>query len=398
MFVLAAIAIFAVATAALLMLGRLPESFPTPSAKSVLDSYTNFSISLSLKAGIGSKNTAVSPLSVYIAMLMLTEGASGDTRDELFKALGIQDLDQARAWFANEIEKLSSISPPSQGTVANSIWMRDGFPVNRNYVSVLRKYYDAESYNFSSPKEAVLMINKWIDEKTRGMIKEALDELDEDTVIVLVNTVYLKLNWTVPFEGTIKHAFYGEKGEETGDFLHGVVPIRLLQENGYVAVMLGYKGTDLSFIAIMPKNETLEAFSSSLNTEKLLGIFDALSKQPQKKGELIMPKFDVDSGSLSLKNLLMSIGIKKAFSPADADLSNMVEPPAKGLYVEDVIHRARVKVTEQGTEAAAATAVVVVTSIAQSDVKVAIDRPFLFFIVDPSTNAVVFAGSITSLS
>ncbi|MCD6300949.1 MAG: serpin family protein [Staphylothermus sp.] len=364
-----------------------------------VDSYTVFSLELLKRSGLGRDNTAVSPLSIYIALLMLTEGAGSDTRTELMSALYLSSLSDARDWFKDVLSDVLNVSDPARSSVANSIWVQEGFPINKSYVELLEEYYYAEEKYVDfihNPPLAVKMINDWVSNKTYGLIERIVDEssIDPQTRIVLINTLYFKANWTTPFTSVLLGKFHSPKGDIDTDYLVGEQDVWLIETNDYIAIALGYLGTDIKFVVIMPKNGDLEGFVSSLDRQELLGIFDKLFSEEPVRIELHLPAFDIDSGIISYRDKLKDMGIVKAFDPNQADFGPMHANNSKVLYVSDVLHRARVKITIYGTEAAAATAIVMkLESVPEVYKEVWINKPFLFFLVDPENNAVFFAGS-----
>jgi serpin B len=370
----------------------LYERKPGFAVASPLDSYTDFSIDLASRIGLGERNTAISPYSVYIALLMLTEGAGGDTKDELMRAMRISSLDEARNWFNSSIERFTGVERGARAEVADSVWVKEGFPVSEKYLEVVRKYYLAEVLSFRDPADAVPRINGWISNRTNGLIDKVVDGLDPRAVIVLVNTIYFKANWTTPFERVEKGDFHSPDGIETADYLRGRVKANYLDSGDYVALALSYSGTDVKFVVLMPKGD-LKGFLSGMGREKLLEIFEKLFNSSESDIDLSLPKFDIDSGPLDLESVLVSMGMKKIFIPGEADLSPMVEG-SEELCVDKVLHRARVKVDLYGTEAAAATSVIIrLTAMPSQEISVKIDRPFAFFLVDPENKAILFAGS-----
>ena len=358
-----------------------------------LESYTSFSLKFSLLAGLGEKNTAVSPFSVYPAMLMLSEGAAGETKAEILRALGLSSQAEAREWFRSSAQKLLSAQPPAKTSIANSLWVKEDAPVKSSYAEVLARYYLAEHHSFASLSEAVQRINSWVSEKTNKLIEKIIEEehLDPRTVVVLVNTIYFKANWTTPFERVVRDTFNSPDGPVEAEYLSGTVSAKVYEGEEFVAVALSYNGTGVKFVALMPKRQTLREFLGNISERELLGILSELLSRDDERVKLLLPKFDVDSDILKLKPILESMGVRKVFNPMQADLSEMLDAQA---YVGDVFHRARVRVDLYGTEAAAATAVVIPFIAPPSQVRfVKIDKPFAFFLVDPDTKAALFAGS-----
>jgi serpin B len=211
-----------------------------------------------------------------------------------------------------------------------------------------------------------------------------------------VNTVYFKANWTTRFENMVNETFNSPRGPVRTEFLSGTVNAKIIENDDYVAVALSYTGTDVKFVALMPRRLPLKEYMSRISERDLLNMLAELLSKSDERVKLLLPKFDVDSGIVELKPLLRGMGIGRVFDPDHADLSEMLDYsklPGKA-YVSNVFHRARVKVDLYGTEAAAATAIVIRITAIPGEVKtVKIDRPFAFFLVDPSTKAILFAGS-----
>ena len=380
------------------MRGAAPVQPLAPVAEaSPLESYTGFSLRFSLLAGLGERNTAVSPFSVYPALLMLSEGAAGETRAELLGALGLPSQAEAREWFRSSSQRFLGAREPAKTSIANSLWVREGVPVRSSYADVLAKYYLAEHYSFTSPSEAVQRINSWVSEKTNKLIDKIVEYLDRLTVVVLVNTVYFKANWTTPFESVVRDVFNSPEDPVQAEYLSGTVPAKVYESEDLTAVALSYEGTDVKFVVLMPKRQPLREYMGSLSAGELLEILAELLSRDDERVKLLLPKFDVDSGILEVSQLLRSMGVRKVFDPDQADLSEMLDYSklAGRPYVSEVFHRARVKVDLYGTEAAAATAVVIRVTAVPAPVKVVkIDKPFAFLLVDPDTRAVLFAGSL----
>jgi len=368
-----------------------------PAEASPLESYTGFALKLSLMAGLGDRNTALSPFSVYPALLMLSEGAAGDSKTEILSALGLSSQADAREWFKSSSQKFLNVQPPAKTSIANSVWVRNGIPVKESYIDTLKLYYLAEHYSFSDVVDATGRINSWVCNKTNKMIDKIIENLDPLTIAVLVNTVYFKANWTTHFKTVIEDVFNSPRGPVQAEYLSGTVEARVLENEDYIAVALSYVGTDAKFVALMPKKASLKDFVNKLSEKDLLKILSDVLDKDDENIKLLIPKFDIDSGIIELTPILQDMGIKSVFDPNLADLSEMFDYSklAEKAYVSKVLHRARVKVDLYGTEAAAVTAVIIeVTAVPSEQIKtVKIDKPFAFFLVDPSTKAILFAGS-----
>jgi len=380
------------------MRGAAPVQPAVPAAEATpLESYTGFSLRFSLLAGLGERNTAVSPFSLYPALLMLSEGAAGETKAEILGALGLASQAGAREWFRSSSQRFLSAREPAKTVIANSLWVRERVPVRSSYADILAKYYLAECHSFTSPSEAARRINSWVSEKTSKLIDRIVESLDPLTVTVLVNTVYFKANWTTPFESVVRDVFNSPEGPVEAEYLSGTVYAKVYESEVFTAVALSYVGADARFVVLMPKEQPLREYVSGLSEKELLGILAGLLSRDDERVKLLLPRFDVDSGILEVSQLLKSMGIRRVFDPGQANLSEMFDYSrlSERPYVSGVFHRARVKVDLYGTEAAAATAVVIrLTAVPAPAKMVRIDRPFAFFLVDPETKAVLFAGSL----
>lgn len=374
---------------------------PGVAAAEPLSAYTEFALDFARRVGLGEGNTAVSPLSVYVALLTLTEGAGGDTRAELLAALRLQSMGGARSRFKEVLRDVMRVEEPARISVANSAWAQSGYPLSGSYLDVLREYYSVEVrlVDFEEdPGGSAELINGWVRSKTHGLIDRILEpsSIDRLTRLVLVNTVYFRGNWTSPFEEVAAGVFHAPGGDVAVSYMRGRMSLRLLEEGEYTAVMLGYRGVGIKFIVLMPGSGDLRGFLRGLDEGELLGILDRLLSSEPVTVELYLPKFDVDSGVVSLREVLWEMGVRAAFDPLRADLSLMLEGGRRELYVRDVLHRARVRADLWGTEAAAATAVAVPVTAAppQKLRTVRIDRPFLFLLVEPGSRTIIFAGSL----
>ncbi len=365
---------------------------------SPLNAYTCFALDI-LQDVYQGKNTVISPLSIYIALLMLTEGTRGETRKELMEYLHIDNLTESRLWFKQVLLKILNTSDGTTILIANSIWVQKDFPINEEYIENLRDYYRAELHyvDFSSnPLKAAEEINMWVRNKTNGLIDRIIqpDSIDTLTRIIIVNTLYFYGLWVKEFEEETIDTFYSPEGPIETKFMKGEQTIQFIDKKEFIAIALRYKGTSVRFVVIMPKNGDIEEFIKKLDYTKLLQILDELFSSSYISSELYMPTFDIDSGFIDLKSILESKGVKSLFIPGKADLSYMLKEEYRDtaeLYVKTITHRARIKVHLKGTEAAAVTAVpIYVTGLRGKLIK--INKPFLFMLVEPEFKTILFMG------
>ena len=247
----------------------------------------------------------------------------------------------------------------------------------------------------SAPEKSRITINDWVSNQTEGRIEDLIPQgvIDALTRLVLTNAIYFNAAWLNPFNEdlTTDGTFYLPDGSET------VVPMMsqtesfgYLDGDGYQAVELPYDGSELAMVIMMPDSGKFGTFEDSLDIEKVGAIMDGIES---KQVALTLPKFEFES-EFSLADTLAAMGMPVAFSGA-ADFSGMTG--TKELLIGDVLHKAFVSVDEAGTEAAAATAVVMeLTAVPEEPIEVTIDRPFIFLIYDIETEAILFLGRVAN--
>lgn len=355
-----------------------------------------------LRKDQGGKNVFFSPLSVFTAFGMLQAGARGESEAAIAKALSYS-LPQARLHVAMNALDLALASRAKGGegfklTVANSSWAQSGLAIEAPYLDVLAQQYGAgvNTIDFSSdPQGAVKTINTWVANKTENRITDLLDSLERDTALVLVNAVYFNANWAEEFQenATADGTFQAPAGPKTVKMMHASAPIptRFVRTERHDAVAIPYKNREVEMLAVMPAAGTLDSYESALDAKALDEVLGSLTSREVK---LSMPRFTIKGESVSLKPALTSLGADVIFDAARADLSGITRQTQ--LYVDDVLHQAFVKVNEKGTEAAAATAIVARATSAPIDppIELTLDRPFLFFIRDVATGAILFFGRV----
>jgi serpin B len=355
-------------------------------------------------------NLFYSPYSISLALAMTYAGARGETEQQmadtlhftlpqnrLHPAFNSLDLELARRGEGDEDQGEEGFKLH----IVNSIWGQTGYSFRPEFLDVLAKDYGAalRLLDFeSATEESRKTINEWVSDQTEGKIEDLIpqDAISELTRLVLANAIYFNAAWNHPFE---------EKQTQDGAF-HlldgGQVTVPMMQQTelfgysegeGYQAIELPYVGEKLSMVILLPATGRFEEFEKSLDAERVDAIVEDLA---QKNVALTMPKFEFDS-SFQLADTLAGMGMPDAFSPETANFSGM--DGTRNLFIQDVMHQAFVSVDEAGTEAAAATAVVVgITSAPSSPVEVTVDRPFVFLIRDIEINVVLFVGRVLNPS
>jgi len=373
------------------------NSTPADENLSVVDASNLFGIELYKELSGGEENVFISPFSVFTALSMVYEGARGETAREMRAVLHLPGNDSLRR---NEFRTLLlSITSPSGAEVdiANALWVQKGYPVRDTYVSVIRQYYlgEVQGLDFKgNPGGAERTINRWVAEKTHGRIRNIVASLDPNTGLIITNAVYFKANWTLRFNPDETHN--GSFTLPSGRRVRTLMMTRLgkfnyAETDEFQALEMPYAGSNFSMVIILPKKtDGLKEIEKNL-TPKLLSTI--LSSFKKEEVEVTIPKFKFE-GQYSLAKTLQGMGMRRAFSNA-ADFSGISDRP---LTISAVLHKTFISVAENGTEAAAATAVVMVAGVApgeQQKYKVfKADHPFLFLIIDRKTGLILFIGRL----
>ena len=275
--------------------------------------------------------------------------------------------------------------------LADALFLQRGFPVLPSFTSGLQQHFGAfpESVDFSGdPTGALNAINGWASEHTEGIIPRLLESVPPDTVLTLVNAVYLKAAWLFQFNPS-KSApapFHNRAGATTAEFMHEIDHLRFGSGPGYKAVELPYRSSNLSLLVVLPKKQSLGALQYRLDARGLAHIVHSLSLRTVR---LSLPRFHL-STQVALNDALKSLGMTLPFT-GSANFTGIAG--AGGLYIDLVEHAADFNVEETGTVAAAATAVRVRKSRPRRATFKA-NHPFLFFLRDDATGAVLFAGRV----
>jgi serpin B len=332
-----------------------------------------------------------------MALGMTYNGAEGLTRDSMAVALELQGLtlDEVNQSYRSLIDLLAGLDPEVQWLLANSIWYREGFPVEQAFLDVNRTYFDAEvaALDFTSP-DAAPTINAWVNEKTKGRIPEIVDDpIADDLVMFLINAIYFKGNWTKQFDPDLTGPmpFYLAGGGETSvpTMTHGVeVAVGYYRDADVEVLDLPYGGQAYSMTIVMPAEGTdVGSIVSSLAAQGWQGWIDGLATLEM---HVYMPKFRLEY-ELGMNDVLEALGMGIAFDPFRADFSKIYSGP-ENLYISRVKHKTFVDVNEEGTEAAAVTSVEVgITSMPPT---VYVNRPFIFALREKFSGTILFIGLI----
>ncbi len=377
-------------------------------------SNNTFALDLYHQLQDGDGNLFFSPYSISSALGMTYAGARGETEKQMAAVLHFQlPQEQLHPAFANLAQVLAGRSeevsnPEKQGFTlrnVNALWGQQDFPFKSDFLNMLEENYGAglKTMDFvHEPEASRLTINDWASEQTAEKIKDLIPPggVDSLTRLVLTNAIYFKADWLYQFNRDFTHD--GEFSLLNGDkitvpMMPQIEAFHYASGHIYQAIELPYEGKKLSMVILLPEKEQFEKFETSLDYKKLKGILDSLQgKQPaHRKVSLAMPKFKFTS-DFGLRKTLSDMGMPAAFDSATADFSGMTG--AGPLWIDNVIHKAFVAVDENGTEAAAATAVIMVGAapIQYEIIDFTMDRPFIFLIRDIETNTILFLGRVVN--
>ncbi len=353
-------------------------------------------------------NLFYSPHSISLALAMTYAGARGETAQQMANTLHFI-LSQDRLHPAlNSLDiELSKRGQEAQGkdgegfrlNIVNAIWGQKDYSFLPTFLDVLAENYGAglRILDFmKEPEQSRMTINDWVSEQTEERIKDLIPQgaIDELTRLVLTNAIYFNAAWQYPFDedATSEGDFFLLNGDKiTVPMMRQTESFGYTGEDGYQAVELPYDGRELSMVILLPEQGKFASFEASLSRQLVDGI---IQKIGYRQVALSMPKFEYES-SFGLKQPLTTLGMEDAFIPEAADFSGM--DGRRDLFIQDVLHKAFVSVDEAGTEAAAATAVIVgTTSMPPEPIEVKIDRPFIYLIRDIETGTVLFVGRVVN--
>ncbi len=369
---------------------RVPETMDTELNQAIM----NFTWNLFKESSENPGNIMISAPSAYFALAMTLNGADNETKTEMLKALSADNitLDDLNIGL-NDWMTLMSNNRIAKFSITNSIWLREGFNVNKNFLQTNADYYSAyiRSLNFGDAS-APNTINKWVKEATNDTIDKIVDKISDDVMMYLINAIYFKGDWKVQFNAnkTYEAEFNTPTGKLKADFMNRRGEIDYLQSNGITGVVLPYLDEQFAFVGLLPaEGKTPKDLINDLSALDLLGL---MKNKEAKNIELSLPKFE-SSYEDSLNNELSNLGMNIAFEPYNADFSLMREDLQKDLYISEVKQKTFIKVDEKGTEAAAVTSVTLETTSMPVELpRVVFDRPFVYGIVDVATGIPLFIG------
>ena len=339
------------------------------------------------------ENIFVSPLSLHMALGMVLNGAEGETAEQIGKTLKTEGVTQAdlNQAYQNLLEGLPKVDPKVQLGLANSVWYRNTFKVEDNFLNMLRQSFDAEvaGLNFDDPS-AKNKINAWASDKTNGKIKKVIDEIKPSDVLFLMNALYFKGDWKTQFDAqkTTDSPFYlANDGQKTVKMMHVKDKFKAALRPDFAAVQLPYANGDFNLTLLIPAQEKgVDAVIDNLNAIAWQELQSAMHEQ---QADVRLPRFTLEYEA-KLNDVLQAMGMARAFTK-QAQLGK-INPTAE-LLVSFVKQNTYLGIDEKGTEAAAVTSIGVgVTSIGP-DPYIA-NHPFVIVISEKTSNTILFMGKI----
>ncbi len=357
----------------------------------------SFSVELFKKSVAKGKNSLISPTSVLLALAMTANGADKDTLEQMQTVLSKDiPIDELNEYLYYYVKKLPN-GEDAKLSIANSIWFKDTFKVEQDFLQKNADFYKAAAYKTAFDEQTVKDINNWVSKNTDGMIDKMLEQLPGNAIMYLINTIYFDAKWNEPYlnvkvsEGDFT-AHDGSK--QKANFMNSVESYYL--NDGRATGFIKPYAYRYSFVALLP-NETvsIDDYIASLTGE---GFLDVLKSKNICTVDAYLPKFTYDY-EIKMNEVLKALGMPDAFDAAKADFSRIGDTSDGNIYISEVLHKAFIAVDEEGTRAGAATKVEMVkTGYPEINVTVQLDRPFVYAIIDNATNLPLFIGTVTSMN
>ena len=383
-------------------------------------------VDLHRQLATGDENLCVSPYSIQSALAMTFAGADGETRTEMahvlhfpndgdvpasFSALqhSLEGMSAKTAELAKESKKFGGPSEPITLTIANRLFAQKGYQFRQAFLALVKQNYGGafEPLDFvTDASGATQHINKWVADQTRNRIRDLIPSgaLNKLTRLVLANALYLKAPWADSFsEKATRPEPFHVRGSTAVDVptMNKEAHFGFAKREGFIAVSLPYVGNDLQFLVLLPDDVNgLRALESKL-TESMLA--ESAKLETREEIDLHLPKFKFEPPTITLADKLQALGMKSAFDvPRGSANFDGIAPrkPNDYLYISNVFHKTFIAVDEKGTEAAAATAVVMMKATAMAGskpkpIEVKVDRPFLYAIQHIPSGVCLFLGRVT---
>ena len=381
----------AIAEAAYHEYERLPDGITTP--EGCFEALTAQFLS-----GAGEDNAVLSPVNIYMALAMLAELTDGESRGQLLELIGAQDIEAVRGQ-AQAIWRACSMDVEEiQSVLASSVWLRDDLGYVQETMDTLANTYYASSYRGEMGSgEINRAIQSWLNEQTRGLLEEqaATIETDPLTVLLLATTIYYSAQWTDEFNEELNYTdvFHAPSGDVDADYMYAEQFMDYYSGEGWGAVRLSLRYGNGMWFILPDEGVSMDALLQNEDVMRLMSAGEADGGE-YARVYFSVPKFDI-AAQLDLTEGLMELGVTDVFDPDVSDFTPMTTDTDVPIYVSEATHAARVKIDEEGVEAAAFTVITADGAAAEPEREIyfTLDRPFLFAI-SSQDGLPLFAGVV----
>lgn len=366
--------------------------------RGIVESNNDFAIAL-FKEDItlnSNSNSCLSPFSIINILGMIANGDDGEIREEILKVLNLsneESVDYMNAYFRQMLEILPTVGGSTTCTFHNSIWTDKNITFLPEFKNAMENFYFAEIMEKpESAREATEAVNNWVSKKTNGEIKDFLKEEFYQSWMLL-NAGYFKGSWQTPFDKsmTTPGKFHDASGKEcNAEFMHDERDLRYAVKNNYQEVRIDYGNGNFAMVLVLPdETESVASVARNLTASDISSFTESSEIFSVK---IALPKFEIDSKQ-QIDDLLGKVGITAMYR----NNLNSMFTTASGS-VNNILHESKIKVDEEGTVAAAATGGVLTSSnFTVNSAEMIFDRPFMFFILETSTNTILYTGQVNNL-
>jgi serpin B len=384
---------------------------PADSSSRMAEDHNSFALALYKRLMERGGNQFFSPLDIRSVLVMAYAGARGETAAQMQAVLSLSSYGEA--FHVGYAEMLRRLETPGTAryrwAVANSLWAQQGSPLQAEFVDRVARHYGGELnlLDFRQAEAARAIINRWALDRTRNKIRDIIppDCPDMMTRLILVNAVYFRAPWAVPFDrhDTIESPFWLERGNSVPvQLMHQVLTVPYQRGSDYQAVHLPYAGRELSMLLILPdRRDGLWDLERQLRPAMFQ---ECLQIRAHRSVAILLPRFKINGETADIEKPLAGLGLRLPFTPSQADFSGIDgrgPPDDDSLFIQRVLHKAFTEVNEQGTEAASSTMahlkyLSMPTSSPPPAAVFRADHPFLFAIIERHSGTILFLGRVAN--
>lgn len=360
-----------------------------------VDNSINFSIELFKRSVDNGNNCVVSPVSVMMSLGMTANGAAGDTMSQMLQVLGGgADIEELNDFYGYVLDSISSDESTSELSFANSLWIKNTLEdyVQDGFLETVAGKYDAQVFAAPFDDSTVDDVNSWIEYYTDGMIDGIMEEAEDNYIMYIINAVAFDAQWEVEYgeESISNGKFTDIDGSASNVNMMASVENKYISYDNVTGFIKPYDG-GYSFVALLPdENTDINEFIDNLDGETFMELVDTAD---EKEVYASIPEFEI-SYAIDMSDAVKDMGITDAFT-TDADFENMMDAAGpENVEIDSILHKTFISVNAEGTKAASGTDTVTDT---RGAAVVCLDRPFVYAVIDDSTNLPVFIGTVTEL-